>query len=78
MTRRSWIDPTDEPSVVRQCQLVGASRAAGGSTKSGLEHRYHLRSAAAWLRLSGGDHRLVQPKGAQLAVEQQHGCGLLR
>ena len=49
----------------------------GGQAQAGLEHGYHVPPAGAWLRLAGGEHRLVRAPGAQLADQPPHGIGLL-
>ena len=43
----------------------------------GLEHRHHLHTAGAWIRVPGGDHRLVLALRAQLAHQQQYGVRVL-
>jgi putative transposase len=37
------------------------------------QHGPHLHPAGVWVRLPGGDHRLVLAPGARLANQQQHG-----
>ena len=43
----------------------------------GLEHGHHVCSAAEWLHVPDGGHRLVQPLRAVLAVVEHAGRGVL-
>ena len=48
------------------------------AAEPGLEHRHHLYAVAAGVRLSGGDHGLVQPLCSGLGGVGYAGRGLLR
>ena len=56
---------------------VPAARRTDHQAEPSVEYRHHVCAPGTWIRLSGGRNRLVQPQGAQLAHQQEHGSGVL-
>ena len=57
---------------------VLASRTESGAARPGLEHRHHVHSIGAGIRLFGGNYGLVQPLRAGLGSINDVGYKLLR